>query len=124
MSGQLLTPIRATLHVDALQQMCRFCGADLPDWRGCWATLPTADPVMTVAHDGQTHQVVVRPGLEGRAAFERTIREIFGLSESDTVSLTFGCALPQGVDTGATGMSPPVSERGWGEHVGACLSCA
>ncbi|RMZ54361.1 hypothetical protein APUTEX25_001937 [Auxenochlorella protothecoides] len=62
----------------AEEKMCRFCGADLPDWRGCWSTLPKADPVMTVAHDGQTHQVVVRPGLEGRAAFERTIREIFG----------------------------------------------
>ncbi|KAL6769032.1 hypothetical protein ACKKBF_B17220 [Auxenochlorella protothecoides x Auxenochlorella symbiontica] len=105
----------------AEEKMCRFCGADLPDWRGCWSTLPKADPVMTVAHDGQTHQVVVRPGLEGRAAFERTIREIFGLSENDTVSLTFGCALPQGVDTGAAGSDVTLS--GW-ESFDAAVFCA
>ena len=57
--------------------------------------MPVADPVMTVAHEGKTYQVVVRPGPEGRDEFEQTIRRIFRLSPGDSISLTFGCALPQ-----------------------------
>jgi hypothetical protein len=49
---------------------------------------------MTVCHAGQTHQVAVTPGEEGMRHFQATIRSIFGLQESDDVSLSFGCKVP------------------------------
>lgn len=91
-------------HGLLMLQRCRFCNEELPDWRVCWSSLPVADPVMTVTHEGKTYQVVVRPGPEGRAAFEHTIRRIFRLSPSDSISLTFGCALPQQTSREAAGI--------------------
>lgn len=36
---------------------CRFCSAQLPDWRDTTAALPKATPIMTIVHNGESYQV-------------------------------------------------------------------
>ena len=55
---------------------------------------PKATPVMTVVHNGVTHQVRVEPGPDGRERFQSMIRKIFNLGEEDAIQLTFGCRVP------------------------------
>lgn len=74
--------------------MCRFCKAELPDWREAHADMPKATPIMTVVHNGVTHQVAVESGADGQRRFQETIRKIFNLSETDAIQLTFGCRVP------------------------------
>ncbi|KAK2078251.1 hypothetical protein QBZ16_004120 [Prototheca wickerhamii] len=85
--------------------------------------MPVADPVMTVAHEGKTYQVVVRPGPEGRDEFEQTIRRIFRLSPGDSISLTFGCALPQAARDDPVLAGSEVTLTGW-ECFDAAVFCA
>lgn len=66
----------------------------LPDWRSAFGELPKATPIMSVVHQGVTHQVEVEPGVEGREKFLKEIRRIFQLSESAEVALSFGCKVP------------------------------
>lgn len=76
------------------ERRCRFCRDTLPDWRDVHAGLPRAQPVMTVVHEGLTHQVIVEPGEEGQKKFQDDIRRIFGLEGHETIQLTFGCRIP------------------------------
>ena len=78
----------------AEERTCRFCKDELPDWRETHQGLPKATPIMTVVHEGVTHQVAVEPGKEGQEKFKADIRRIFGLSEQDAIQLTFGCRVP------------------------------
>jgi hypothetical protein len=54
------------------ERYCRFCEAELPDWRDASAGLPMARPVMIVMHQGVSHQVSVSPGADGAASFQVT----------------------------------------------------
>jgi len=76
------------------ERKCRFCQEDLPDWKQTHHGLPKATPIMTVVHDGITHQVAVEPGEMGQVKFQADIRRIFGLEETDAIQLTFGCRVP------------------------------
>lgn len=76
------------------ERQCRFCKVELPDWRDAHANMPKATPIMTVVHNGVTHQVTVEPGPNGQERFQATIRKIFNLGESDAIQLTFGCRVP------------------------------
>lgn len=71
---------------------------------------------MTVVHGGQTYQVHVEPGSDGKKAFDAKIREIFNLSPDDAVELTFGCKVP-GLNEGEVTLS------GW-ESFDAAVHCA
>ena len=55
---------------------------------------PSPSECRTVVHAGVTHQVCVRPGVEGQAEFLATVRRIFQLGEDEEISLSFGCKLP------------------------------
>lgn len=76
------------------ERFCRFCNAELPDWRDVHVGFPKATPVMTVVHNGVTHQVRVDSGPGGRERFQSMIRKIFNLGEEDAIQLTFGCRVP------------------------------
>jgi len=76
------------------ERFCRFCKTELPDWRDAHSQLPKASPIMTVVHNGVTHQVTVEPGPDGRERFQAEIRHIFNLGENDAIQLTFGCRIP------------------------------
>ena len=76
------------------EHYCRFCKTRLPDWREAHSELPKAPPIMTVVHNGVTHQVTVEPGPNGKERFQAEIRKIFNLGESDAIQLTFGCRVP------------------------------
>ncbi|KAL4513831.1 hypothetical protein Ndes2437A_g08178 [Nannochloris sp. 'desiccata'] len=49
------------------ERFCRFCKTELPDWREAHSQLPKASPIMTVVHNGVTHQVTVEPESPGTA---------------------------------------------------------
>jgi hypothetical protein len=99
----------------AEERFCRFCAAELPDWRAVHAGLPRAPPVMSVVHAGVTHQVQVAPGADGKRAFEREIRRIFKLGAADAVTLTFGCRIPE--------TAADVTLEGWDSY-DAAVHCA
>jgi hypothetical protein len=73
---------------------CRFCRKAVPDWREAHAGKPKAAPVMSVVYNGKVHQIRVQPGPIGQEKFRDEIRNIFNLSEEDTIELTFGCKIP------------------------------
>ncbi|WPT15037.1 hypothetical protein PSENEW3_00002978 [Picochlorum sp. SENEW3] len=97
------------------ERRCRFCKDTLPDWRDVHAGLPRAQPIMTVVHEGVTHQVVVEPGEEGQRKFQDDIRRIFGLEGHETIQLTFGCRIPDS--------RQEVVLEGW-ESYDAAVHCA
>lgn len=97
------------------ERKCRFCKDMLPDWRDVHAGLPRAQPIMTVVHEGVTHQVVVEPGEEGQKKFQDDIRRIFGLEGHETIQLTFGCRIPDS--------RQEVVLEGW-ESYDAAVHCA
>eukprot|EP00890_Picochlorum_soloecismus_P005840 jgi/Picsp_1/6257/NSC_03611-R1_protein len=99
----------------AEERKCRFCQEDLPDWKQTHHGLPKATPIMTVVHDGITHQVAVEPGDKGQVKFQADIRRIFGLEETDAIQLTFGCRVP--------GSGQEVTLEGW-ESFDAAVHCA
>ena len=72
---------------------CRFCFAELPDWRSAY-NLPTATPVMSVWHNDVHHLLEVKAGVLGQAEFQQNIRDIFALGPHDIIELTFGCKEP------------------------------
>lgn len=94
---------------------CRFCLTELPDWRDTHSSLPKSNPIMTVIHLGQTYQVQVKGGEAGKAEFDRSIRDIFGLNGGDDIQLTFGCKVP--------GSSTELTLEGW-EAFDAAVHCA
>ena len=78
------------------EKFCRFCSAQLPDWRRTFqppAEAP-ADPVMTVIHKGQIHVLQVSTGPEGLREFQARIRGIFGYDDTVAINLSFGCTVP------------------------------
>ena len=76
------------------ERACKLCGTELPDWREVHVGMPKATPIMTVIHNGVSHQVRVEPGVDGQQRFQATIRKIFKLADTDAIHLTFGCKAP------------------------------
>ncbi|KDD74640.1 hypothetical protein H632_c1164p0 [Helicosporidium sp. ATCC 50920] len=87
----------------------------------CCSPVSVATP--QVVHEGRNYQVTVQPGTEGKAKFEQTIREIFGLSDKDAISLTFGCALPTPPSSSPTPLGGDITLSGW-ESFDAAVFCA
>ncbi|GAB4813230.1 hypothetical protein N2152v2_000276 [Parachlorella kessleri] len=81
----MLGPLAATV--------CRQ-KAELPDWRDIHAGLPRATPIMTIVHNGTSHQVAVQPGPDGKRLFLDRIKAIFNLEDDESIALTFGCKVP------------------------------
>ncbi|KAK9815830.1 hypothetical protein WJX72_010393 [[Myrmecia] bisecta] len=78
---------------------CRFCDAQLPDWRkvlspSCMLAGTRCLPTMSVTFNGQLHHIAVRSGPGGYQAFVNDIRNIFGITDECEMNLTFDCADP------------------------------
>lgn len=79
------------------EQQCRFCGAQLPDWKARMTpanVTPCRTAVMAVVLNGQEHRITVEPGDVGRRQFETEIRRLFSLSQEDELEFTFDCQAP------------------------------
>lgn len=60
------------------ERACRFCRAELPDWRSAHAAMPKSVPVFTIVYEGVTHTLPVHPGPEGQQQFLDAIRWVGG----------------------------------------------
>lgn len=76
---------------------CRFCSRTLPDWKAILTPAnvsPSDTATMAVVLNGVEHRIVVEAGEAGRRAFERQIRDIYGLNSADEIEFTFDCVDP------------------------------
>eukprot|EP00798_Chlamydomonas_sp_ICE-L_P019477 gene19477-26138_t len=89
------------------EKTCRFC---LQDHKTAWdddlidddlRTSPI-HPVMAVVYEGITHMIQVKSGPEGKAEFERTVKDLFGFPQSWAFDVAFDVNAP-GEDTGEEG---------------------
>jgi hypothetical protein len=76
---------------------CRFCQADLRDWKPVMTKATGAKlvtPYMRVSFNGRTHKVQVKPGVEGAKEFETQIRRLLQLPEDQEFDVIFHCRAP------------------------------
>lgn len=89
----------------AEELMCRFCKRQLPDWRQHMtpqSVKPAANAVMAVVLNGCEHRITVSRGKSGRKEFERQIRRLFNVDDSDSIDFTFDCSIPDPGEHGQT----------------------
>lgn len=51
-------------------------------------------PIMAIFFEGQVHRIKVYPGPEGKALFQRQIRELVQLSDDEEFEVEFECKAP------------------------------
>lgn len=89
------------------ERQCRFCRAELPDWRAVFGTPASpsaaagADPIMSITHAGSTYWLQVKLGEGGVEAFKDDVRRLLGLSEEQAFDITFECRLPSAAGDGS-----------------------
>eukprot|EP00775_Hariotina_reticulata_P013231 gene13231-13362_t len=82
------------------EKFCRFCNAELADWKlhltpeELKPEVSKVQPIMVVYFEGQIHRIPVKQGPDGLDEFTGKIRELFRLPEDVDISLTFGCKEP------------------------------
>ena len=88
------------LHVDREESTCRFCSAELPDWK---ASFPPSrvhrrpvQPLMAVALNGVIHQIPVKSGPGAMEEFTAKIRELFNIGPEAEIDVSFVCKVPCG----------------------------
>ncbi|GFR41464.1 hypothetical protein Agub_g2152 [Astrephomene gubernaculifera] len=88
------------------ERECRFCKSLLPPWQEVLLpqrVRPATEATVNVhAPDGSLHRIPLRPGLAGRRAFLRAVRQALRLPPREQLDLSFEVALP----TSATGTLP------------------
>eukprot|EP00192_Tetraselmis_astigmatica_P019774 CAMPEP_0117669728 /NCGR_PEP_ID=MMETSP0804-20121206/12309_1 /TAXON_ID=1074897 /ORGANISM="Tetraselmis astigmatica, Strain CCMP880" /LENGTH=208 /DNA_ID=CAMNT_0005477849 /DNA_START=645 /DNA_END=1271 /DNA_ORIENTATION=- len=78
------------------EQHCRFCDAQLPDWKVQGSSnLPArVTPVMTIVHNGIAANFHPEEGPEGLQHFKEQVMSLLGLSSNTEVRLIFECVEP------------------------------
>lgn len=83
------------------EKACRFCQAELPDWKPAFsppvAALPA--PVVAVVCRGVTHRFTIEQGPEGKEKFQRQVRQVFGLPPNAEIEVTFTVKAPDSGDS-------------------------
>ncbi|PNH08895.1 hypothetical protein TSOC_004537 [Tetrabaena socialis] len=92
------------------EKLCRFCGADLPDWRavppsGCGASGAAASAAapaaadappayMRISYNGRSHKIRVRPGPDGTRQFIEDCRKLLRIPAHLDFDVVFHCKEP------------------------------
>lgn len=78
------------------EDRCRFCQAQLPDWKTSLTpnNVKPVVPVMAIKFEGKTYKLKVKPGPEGLREFQQQVRELLGFDITDEFDVTFECQIP------------------------------
>lgn len=76
---------------------CRFCHAQLPNWKPILAppdAIQTQNPIFTISANGMTKRISIPLGDQALAHFKRSLLEQFDLPEDQHIDISFHCLLP------------------------------